>query len=84
VAQDRLRLLADGRVVLMLKSAWRGPMPLDPRSVLVETPVTHWLSALSRGQEGAAGGAENGGSVNWKLGLDAAYAPTRTLASSWQ
>jgi len=31
-------------------------MPLDPRSVLVETPVTRWLSALNRG-------AENGRSV---------------------
>src|SRR5262249_44764895 len=28
---------------------WGGPMPLDQRSVLGETPGTHWLSALYRG-----------------------------------
>ena len=38
-------------------------MPLDQRSVLGKTPVTHWLSALSRGQEGTAAGAKDG-SVN--------------------
>ena len=40
-------------------------MPLDRRSVLGETPGTHWLSALYRGgRKGAAGGAKDGGSVN--------------------
>jgi hypothetical protein len=32
-----------------------GPMPLDQRSILGETPLTHWLSALYRGQEGGGG-----------------------------
>jgi Integrase core domain len=32
-----------------------GPMPLDQHSVLGETPVTRWLSALYRGQEGGGG-----------------------------
>ena len=45
-------------------------MPLDQRSVLVETPVTRWLSALCRMGEGrrkwtGGGGAENGDFVNW-------------------
>src|SRR4029453_3428732 len=29
-------------------ACWGGPMPLDQRSVLGETPVTRWLSALYR------------------------------------
>jgi len=45
---------------------WRlraGPVPLDPRSVLVETPVTLVVRAVPGGGR-AAGGAEKGGSVN--------------------
>jgi Macrocin-O-methyltransferase (TylF) len=44
-------------------------MPLDPRSVLVETPVTRWLSALCRGGRWCRERRFR------QLGLYAAYAP---------
>jgi hypothetical protein len=38
-------------------------MLLDPRSVLVENPVTRWLPALGRGVDGA----ENRRSGDWSF-----------------
>jgi len=65
-SRDGARGLSGTRTRSPRSVRWRlraGPVPLDPRSVLVETPVTLVVRAVPGGGR-AAGGAEKGGSVN--------------------